>query len=553
MKYYLPEKIYCLKYDGEIKDLLKKAPLQVNLSPEGCTSFKKGDALVLDFGKENCGGLRVLTCTVMKGGKFAEGRIHITFGESYMEALSRVGEKGAGNDHAIRDFTAELTSYSDMTFGDTGYRYVRVEFIDDAEYLIKRFFGGCEIKRRKQIYKYNGKDPLISKIFSVAKRTIDLCSSRGYVWDGIKRDRLIWAGDIYPEMLALVTLYGRCAEVENSLDYVLAETGEGEWMNTVPAYSAWWVITVADYAAMTGNKDYLIKHMPDIKRIIRQIDRYVDEEGQMHFDCYFVDWPTHGKPDEYAGVRAVNIMAAKRAVSAAEELKEEDGMFPPELSYREPYYGPILPEFNEFCARTASRLQISGQVNSVAILYPIESLQYMYSFNWEGHPYYGGPTCEKNNYLRAGQHLIRELNCDFTFLHPEVLEERCVIEGGRLVLKSDMHFQRYSVVIIPGMKAMSFKTLEKLKSFAESGGTLVALSELPEYAVEKGKKAELNALTESMFGPGQIGMQVRKRQVGKGVCYALPWYYEKDKLKEIILCRQSCNIILSVARYSAVF
>lgn len=214
--------------------------------------------------------------------------------------------------------------------------------------------------------------------------------------------------------------------------------------------------------------------------------------------------------------------------------KEEDGMFPPELSYREPYYGPILPEFNEFCARTASRLQISGQVNSVAILYPIESLQYTYSLNWEGHPYYGGPTCEKNNYLRAGQHLIRELNCDFTFLHPEVLEERCVIEGGRLVLKSDMHFQRYSVVIIPGMKAMSFKTLEKLKRFAESGGTLVALSELPEYAVEKGKKAELNALTEGMFGPGQIGMQVRKRQVGKGVCYALPWYYEKDKLKEII-------------------
>ena len=68
---------------------------------------------------------------------------------------------------------------------------------------------------------------------------------------------------------------------------------------------------------------FYLKGVPDIKRIKRQIDRYVDEEGQMHFDYYFVDWPTHGKPDEYAGVRAVNIMAAKRAVSAAEELKEE--------------------------------------------------------------------------------------------------------------------------------------------------------------------------------------------------------------------------------------
>ena len=35
MKYYLPEKIYCLKYDGETNNLLKKAPLQVNLSPRG--------------------------------------------------------------------------------------------------------------------------------------------------------------------------------------------------------------------------------------------------------------------------------------------------------------------------------------------------------------------------------------------------------------------------------------------------------------------------------------------------------------------------------------
>ena len=263
--------------------------------------------------------------------------------------------------------------------------------------------------------------------------------------------------------------------------------------------------------------------------------------------------PRTENPDEYAGVRAVNIMAAKRAVSAAEELKEEDGMFRPNFLQR------TLLRADPARIQRILRKDGKPPANKRAgqfggdIIPHREPAIYVFA-QWEGHPYYGGPTCEKNNYLRAGQHLIRELNCDFAFLHPEVLEDRCVIEGGRLVLQSDMHFQRYSVVIIPGMKAMSFKTMEKIKEFLpKAAARSLPLSELPEYAVEKGKKAELNALTESMFGPGQIGMQVRKRQVGKGVCYALPWYYEKDRLKEIILYRQSCNIILSVARYSAVF
>ena len=106
---------------------------------------------------------------------------------------------------------------------------------------------------------------------------------------------------------------------------------------------------------------------------------------------------------------------------------EEKVKFKPELSYRHDYYGKLLPEYNKYCAEVQSRLQNGGQVNSVAVLYPIESLQYMYTLNWEGTPQLGGPTSEKNNYLRLGQGLSRELNCDYTFLHPEVLQQNCRI------------------------------------------------------------------------------------------------------------------------------
>ena len=41
--------------------LLKKQPLQIGLSEKGTTDFSCGDYIILDFGKEMCGGIRILT------------------------------------------------------------------------------------------------------------------------------------------------------------------------------------------------------------------------------------------------------------------------------------------------------------------------------------------------------------------------------------------------------------------------------------------------------------------------------------------------------------
>jgi hypothetical protein len=212
---------------------------------------------------------------------------------------------------------------------------------------------------------------------------------------------------------------------------------------------------------------------------------------------------------------------------------DEKVKFKPELSYRHDYYGKLLPEYNKYCAEVQSRLQNGGQVNSVAILYPIESLQYMYSLNWEGTPQLGGPTSEKNNYLRLGQGLSRELNCDYTFLHPEVLQQNCSIEDGIISLKDSIHYQNFRVLILPGMKAMSLKTAEKLKEFVESGGTLIAVSEIPIVAVESGESAKLQELMIGLFGTANIGMSIRKKIHGNGVCYAMP-YANMDQVPEIL-------------------
>ena len=154
-----------------------------------------------------CGGIRILIFRADKAS------VRIRFGESLTECCSDLGgRQNATNDHAIRDFTAELPRYSDMTFGNTGFRFVRLDFSGKA--AVKSVVAVNHMLRKPALYKYTGPDARIREIYETAKRTVDLCVSSGYVWDGVKRDRLVWIGDMHPEMMALTTLYGRMPAIE---------------------------------------------------------------------------------------------------------------------------------------------------------------------------------------------------------------------------------------------------------------------------------------------------------------------------------------------------
>ena len=164
-------------------------------------------------------------------------------------------------------------------------------------------------------YRYEGQDVCVSRIFETAKHTVDLCASSGYVWDGVKRDRLVWIGDMHPEMLALTTLYGRLVEIERSLDFVKDQTPLPGWMNGFPTYSMWWMIILGDYYERTGAKAYIKKQLAYLEGLIQQMDGCVKEDGALAYPFLFVDWPTHETPYAEQGSRAINIMAVKKAIA----------------------------------------------------------------------------------------------------------------------------------------------------------------------------------------------------------------------------------------------
>ena len=304
--YIFPTKI-ALQGQANCENLLKKQPLQIGLAERTISVFEKGSFVVLDFAKEICGGVRILTY-------HSRATIRIRFGESLSECFAELGgEKNATNDHSLRDFKVQLQNYSDMVFGQTGFRFVRIDFEGDAK--IKSIVAESYIYNKPVLYAYNGKDEAIQKIYETAKRTVDLCTAKGYVWDGIKRDRLVWIGDMHPEMLALTSLYGRVGAIEKSLDFVKEQTPMPDWMNGIAMYSMWWIIIIADYYERTKTQSFTQKQLPYLQDLLCLMDENVKDDGSMLYGFNFVDWPTSDKPDLVHGVRAIHILAVKKAIS----------------------------------------------------------------------------------------------------------------------------------------------------------------------------------------------------------------------------------------------
>lgn len=309
MTEYIFPKIIKDSYKAEnCHNLIKKQPMQIGLSGRETASFTDGSYVILDYGKEMNGGIRILTFLTKNA------KIRIRFGESLTECCSDIGgEKNATNDHATRDFYVDLQDYSDMTFGNTGFRFVRLDFSGEA--TVKSVIAINHILKKKAIYEYSGDDKEIRDIFVAAKRTIDLCAGQDYLWDGVKRDRLVWIGDSHPEMLALTAMYGKVKVLERSLDFIKEQTPLPNWMNNMPMYSMWWIIILADYYERTGARSFVNKQIDYLKDLVKQISDHVDENGELKYSFLFVDWPTSNQPDEENGVRAINIIAMQKAIN----------------------------------------------------------------------------------------------------------------------------------------------------------------------------------------------------------------------------------------------
>ena len=325
-KILYPKKIVASKLVKNEENLKKEKSMQIGLNEPFVTTIEKGGYVILDFGKEICGSLRLLAHSSQGSQK-----LKITYGESVSEAMSEISEKGATNDHAVRDYVYFIPPFSDTCFTNSGFRFVMLKSVD-SEITIKNAVVIPTVYDKPFKGKFECDDKLVNKIFDTAAYTLRLCLQNGMIWDGIKRDRLVWIGDINPEMLTINCVFGSLPHVENSLSFAKEQSPLPLWMNNFPTYSLWWIINLRDYYFQNKNQEYILEQKDYVNGLIAQLSGVINQNGETEYPFNFIDWPTYyceGDPDEdkrfdeIAGTHALTVYAVKCAKEILEILGED--------------------------------------------------------------------------------------------------------------------------------------------------------------------------------------------------------------------------------------
>ena len=290
--------------------------------------IQKGGYIIFDFGKEFCGRLHVKF-----GWTDNPGKVRIRLGESVAETCAEIGENNAGNYHSLRDNEFNVVPWGDVSTSESGFRFARI----DAPYspvvltvvFAEEALNGLTVKGS-----FKCSNERLNDIYGVAERTLSLCVREDDIWDGIKRDRVFWTGDFYPELIGVYFLYGDIPQLEKALRGI--KQFDGRWVNNIPSYSAWWIICLEKYFDLSANKSFADEMMPYVDKIIKDFSEIVAPDGNVSYaNCkleyfggneFFIDWPTNYTADSEIGWRYLLTYAMQKAERLYDLFGKKNGL-----------------------------------------------------------------------------------------------------------------------------------------------------------------------------------------------------------------------------------
>lgn len=268
-------------------------------------------AILLDFGSELQGCLRIVTGQ----SRTRNPRIRIRYGESVSEAMSDIdGVSGATNDHAMRDFIVTLPWLGRFDTSSSGFRFARIDLLDkDSKLTLKEVNAALTYTNLPVEGSFLCSDTLLNRIWNVGAYTVHL-NMQNYLWDGIKRDRLVWAGDMYPEIMTVGAVFGGNDIVKRSLDLNRDLYPVPQWMNGISSYSIWWLLCHYQLYMYGGDVNYLNQQKDYVVQLLNTLMSKISPDGRELLDGNrFLDWPSSlNSKGVDAGLQALMVLAMKR-------------------------------------------------------------------------------------------------------------------------------------------------------------------------------------------------------------------------------------------------
>ena len=294
------------------ESLLKKGNGQVAVNEDKLFRFigteDKKPAILLDYGKEIHGGIKI--SAGIREDK-TPVKLRLRFGESVGEAMSDIGGKqNATNEHSLRDFIIEVPWLGSIEVGETGFRFLRVDVVDAGiELPIKSIDAAFIYRDIPYLGSFESNDERLNEIWLTGAYTVQL-NMQNFLWDGIKRDRLVWVGDMHPEVMTINTVFGKHEIVNKSLDLARDQHPLPQWMNGISSYSMWWLLIHKNIYDYHGDLSYLKEQENYMIGLLDQLSTFIDKDNKEILNGHrFLDWPTSEKPEAiHAGLQAMMFM-----------------------------------------------------------------------------------------------------------------------------------------------------------------------------------------------------------------------------------------------------
>ena len=295
-----------------LENLLRGGNGQADLYDGQITRIKSGTngraSFLLDFGRELQGGIQMVTGRSSQ----KEVKVRVRFGESASEAMCDITpENGATNDHAIRDFQLTLPWLGVAEIGNSGFRFVRIDLEEpNVELNLKELRATFGYRDIPYLGSFQSDNERLNEIWMTGAYTVHL-NMQEFIWDGVKRDRLVWIGDLHPELMTVNTVFGYNEVIPKSLDLIRETTPLPNWMNGISSYSIWWLLIHKDWYLYQGNLDYLKQQKAYMTALLDHLMTKIDANGKETLDgTRFLDWPSSPNVKGVdAGLQALMVMA----------------------------------------------------------------------------------------------------------------------------------------------------------------------------------------------------------------------------------------------------
>lgn len=315
--YITPQKIIWQSDDSgqfikNAASLLDKGNGQVAVNDNNLCRFTSSEeskpGILLDYGKEIHGGVKI--SMGIRDSK-TPLKLRLRFGESVGEAMSNIGgSQNATNEHSLRDFIVEVPWLGSIEVGETGFRFLRIDVVDAGENApIKSIDATFIYKDIPYLGSFESNDKRLNEIWATGAYTVHL-NMQNYLWDGIKRDRLVWVGDMHPEVMTINTVFGANEIVPKSLDLARAQHPLPQWMNGISSYSMWWILIHKNWYDYHGDLEYLKEQKQYLIGLLDHLSTFIDEDNKEVLNgVRFLDWPTSEDPKAvHAGLQAMMVL-----------------------------------------------------------------------------------------------------------------------------------------------------------------------------------------------------------------------------------------------------